>query len=250
MSISKTQGQPETPPDKTVARFDLSNGAQLQVKLSATADSFIIQLANRHKQPQQSLPECLPESPQERRAVSLIKLPLDLLPELKRALAQLEHTLANRAADQDEPHESENNQHQLNFAANGEVEGNEPIEEEDYSINPRRASFAHESEQEFAQILDFYQIEWLYEPCTFAIRWDEEGNVVESFTPDFYLPEQDQYIELTTLKQELVTKKNRKVRLLKGLYPGINIKIIYGKDYRRLLEKYATKLEKKEEGPK
>lgn len=109
----------------------------------------------------------------------------------------------------------------------------------------RQIVFSHPSEEEFARILDFYQIKWEYEPRTFPIEWDEEGNVTESFTPDFYLPEQDLYIELTTLKQSLVTKKNRKVRRLKELYPDINIKIFYGKDYMKLLEKFDAR--KKEE---
>lgn len=99
--------------------------------------------------------------------------------------------------------------------------------------------FAHHSEEEFAKILDFYQIKWEYEPRSFPLVWDKQGNVIEGFTPDFYLPEMDLYIELTTLKQRLVTKKNRKLRLLRQLYPDIKIKIFYGKDYRSLLLKYG-----------
>jgi len=73
--------------------------------------------------------------------------------------------------------------------------------------NAENIIFAHESEKEFARILDFYRIKWEYEPRTFTLEWDEEGNAVKSFTPDFYLPELDLYIELTTLNQKLVTKK-------------------------------------------
>jgi hypoxanthine phosphoribosyltransferase len=79
------------------------------------------------------------------------------------------------------------------------------------------------------------------------IEWDKEGNVKEEFTPDFYLPDLDLYIELTTLKQKLVTKKNRKIRRLKELYPHINIKIFYGKDYRRLLQRFGIR---QKSGPK
>ncbi len=99
--------------------------------------------------------------------------------------------------------------------------------------------FAHPSETEFAQVLDFYRIPWRYEPHTYALAWDDQGRVTEAFTPDFYLPELDLYLELTTMKQSLVTKKNRKVRRLRELYPQVNIKIIYGKDYHRLLRKYG-----------
>ena len=72
------------------------------------------------------------------------------------------------------------------------------------------------------------------------IEWDKDGNVVSSFTPDFYLPDHDIYIELTTLKQPLVTKKNRKIRLLRELYPEIKIKVLYASDYRKLIEKFAA----------
>ena len=99
--------------------------------------------------------------------------------------------------------------------------------------------FAHRSEAEFAKILDFYGIRWEYEPRSFPLEWDDGGRVIESFNPDFYLPEFDLYIELTTLKQSLVTRKNRKVRRLRELYPGINIKIFYGRDFRQLLLKYG-----------
>jgi len=103
----------------------------------------------------------------------------------------------------------------------------------------REIGFAHPSEEEFASILNFYHIRWEYEPKTFPVRWDESGKVVESFTPDFYLPDLDLYIELTTMKQSLVTKKNKKMRLLRKVYPELNIKLFYGKDYRQLLRKYG-----------
>ncbi len=99
--------------------------------------------------------------------------------------------------------------------------------------------FAHESEREFAAILDFYQLDWLYEPRTFPLQWDREGRPVVSFSPDFYLPELDLYIELTTLRQSLVTKKNRKLRRLRELYPDVNIKLFYGRDFRSLMAKYG-----------
>lgn len=100
-------------------------------------------------------------------------------------------------------------------------------------------SFAHPSEEEFARMLDFYQIKWLYEPKTFPLEWDSEGNITVAFAPDFYLPEQDLYVELTTQKQKLVWKKNKKIRRLKEIYPHVKIKIIYGRDYRGLLQKYG-----------
>lgn len=101
--------------------------------------------------------------------------------------------------------------------------------------------FAHRSEAEFARILDFYGIRWEYEPRSFPLEWDARGRVIESFNPDFYLPEVDLFIELTTLKQSLVTKKNRKIRRLRELYPNVNVKIFYGRDFRQLLLKYGLR---------
>ncbi len=99
--------------------------------------------------------------------------------------------------------------------------------------------FAHPSERECARILDFYRIRWEYEPRTFPIEWDKKGRVIASFAPDFYLPDLDLYIELTTMSQKLVTKKNRKIRRLRELYPDVNVKIFYQKDFRNLLLKYG-----------
>lgn len=99
--------------------------------------------------------------------------------------------------------------------------------------------FAHNSERQFAKLLDFYQIDWLYEPTTFDIDWDRDGNVTQRFAPDFYLPQFDVYIEITTLNQKLVTKKNRKVKRLTALYPDVQCKILYQKDYINLLVKYG-----------
>ena len=100
-------------------------------------------------------------------------------------------------------------------------------------------SFAHESEEAFARFLDFYGIRWRFEPTCFALRRDESGKVIESFTPDFFLPDLNLYVELTTMKQRLVTRKNRKLRLMRRLYPDIRVKILYGRDYRKLLFKFG-----------
>jgi hypothetical protein len=94
------------------------------------------------------------------------------------------------------------------------------------------------SEAEFARILDYYQVPWQYEPHTFPILWNLSGDVLESFSPDFYLPDADLYIELTTLRQKLVRKKNRKLRRLRELYPELRIKLFYARDFRALMLKY------------
>ena len=100
-------------------------------------------------------------------------------------------------------------------------------------------TFAHPSEAEMARILDFYEVRWEYEPVVFPILWSLDGAVLESFAPDFYLPDLDLYLELTTLRQKLVRKKNRKLRRLRELYPDVHIKLFYARDFRALMLKYG-----------
>ena len=107
------------------------------------------------------------------------------------------------------------------------------------ATNVDDARFAHESEEEFARILDFYNVRWQYEPRTFPLRQEPDGRIVEAFSPDFYLPDFDLYLELTTLKQGLVTDKHRKMRRLVELYPDVQIKLLYKRDYLSLLAKYG-----------
>ncbi|TAM61604.1 hypothetical protein EPN52_02225 [bacterium] len=103
-----------------------------------------------------------------------------------------------------------------------------------------KRAFAHPSEAEVARIFDYYRVRYEYEPRSFPIAWDDEGRVVESFTPDFYLPDYDLYVEVTVLKQSLVTRKNRKVRLLRTLYPHVSVKLLYNRDIRALFAKYGV----------
>jgi hypoxanthine phosphoribosyltransferase len=110
--------------------------------------------------------------------------------------------------------------------------------------NPKRPDgapipFSHPAEEAFAQVLDFYHERWEYEPMTFPLRWDETGRITMAFSPDFYLPDEDLYVELTTMRQRLVTHKNRKLRLLSELYPGVKCKLIYRRDVANLAVKYG-----------
>ena len=117
----------------------------------------------------------------------------------------------------------------------GLLKGDSPANQtHDIARDP--SPFAHPSEREFAQILDFYGLGWHYEPRSFPLRWEDE-QVVEMLTPDFYLPELELYVELTTMKQSLVTEKNRKIRRMRELYPEISIKLLYRRDFHRILAK-------------
>jgi len=115
----------------------------------------------------------------------------------------------------------------------GKANAEEPVEELRSPV-----AFAHNSEEEFARILDFYGVEWQYEPRSFTLR-EENGRILEAFTPDFYLPDLDLYIELTTLKQSLVTEKHRKLRRFQERYPEAQIKLLHKSDYLSLLAKYG-----------
>jgi cytidylate kinase len=132
----------------------------------------------------------------------------------------------------------------LSAAAAAEVQFQVRLQLARYGIVPpdrvrvERKAFGHPSEEVFANLLDFYRIAWDYEPRSFPLQWDKDGKVTEAFTPDFYLPEFDLYVELTTMKQANVTKKNRKIRLLRAIYPHVNIQVFYQKDVQDLVMKY------------
>lgn len=100
------------------------------------------------------------------------------------------------------------------------------------------SAFAHSSEQRFARLLDFYRLRWEYEPHTYVVAWNEKGEPSESFTPDFWLPDVGVYVEVTTLRQPLVTRKNRKLRRFRELYPDRRISLLYRGDLEHLRARY------------
>lgn len=99
--------------------------------------------------------------------------------------------------------------------------------------------FAHAIEKEFARILDYYGIKWAYEPRTFPLAWDEDGTVTAAFAPDFYLVDEDLFVELTTARPKLITKKNKKIKRMAELYPEINVKLFKRSDLRDMMIKYG-----------
>ena len=99
--------------------------------------------------------------------------------------------------------------------------------------------FQHVAEARFARLLDFYGVTWQYEPHEFPIEWDGDDRPVGWFRPDFYLPDFDLHIEITTSQQKLVTKKNRKLRLLREHFPEIRCRLFYQRDVLELLRKYG-----------
>lgn len=103
--------------------------------------------------------------------------------------------------------------------------------------------FIHPIEQAFARILDFYGVEWEYEPRSFPLKYDRDGNVIEAFKPDFYLPQQNLYVELTTLRPKLTLRKNRKLKRVKELYPDINIKLFKRRELRNMMLRFGMEEE-------
>jgi hypothetical protein len=102
-------------------------------------------------------------------------------------------------------------------------------------------AFAHASEAEIARLLDFYGIHWQYEPRSFPLEWADDGRMTQSFTPDFYLPDYDLFLEITTIKPSLANRKNRKIRRLRELYPEVNVKLLALRDVEALMLKYGRR---------
>jgi hypoxanthine phosphoribosyltransferase len=127
--------------------------------------------------------------------------------------------------------------------SSGRVATLSPVQPETPDFQAYRGSepprFANPAELEYAKILDYYGIPWMYEPTTFVLERDEEGRITEAFAPDFYLPDQDLYLEVTVMKQSLVTRKNRKLRKLRQLYPEVKIKLFYERDFERLAVRFG-----------
>lgn len=105
--------------------------------------------------------------------------------------------------------------------------------------NKPKPVFIHPIEEVFSRILDYYGVEWEYEPRTFPLEWDSEGNIIEAFKPDFYLPQQNLYVELTTLRPKLTQKKNRKMKKVQQLYPELNIKLFKRRELRNMMLRFG-----------
>ncbi|HWG55594.1 MAG TPA: hypothetical protein VNT58_03635 [Gaiellaceae bacterium] len=118
--------------------------------------------------------------------------------------------------------------------------GDEPAFRAYTGVKPPK--FANDVELECAKMLDFYGVPWDYEPTTFVLDRDAEGRVTSAFTPDFYLPEQDLYVEVTVMRQSLVTRKNRKLREIRRLYPDVRVKLFYRRDIERLAQRLRLRL--------
>jgi hypothetical protein len=100
-------------------------------------------------------------------------------------------------------------------------------------------AFAHNAERQLARLLDFYAVRWEYEPHTFILSRGPDGHPTSAFSPDFWLPDHGRYLEVTTLNQKLVTRKNRKLRRLRELHPDVDVTLVYQRDYLQLLVRFG-----------
>ncbi|MDQ3328383.1 MAG: hypothetical protein M3506_07665 [Chloroflexota bacterium] len=103
------------------------------------------------------------------------------------------------------------------------------------------ARFANTTEADFGRLLQRLRLRWEYEPHTFVLRTKPDGTPALAFTPDFYLPDLNVYFELTTLRQKLVTLKNRKARLLAEQRPDVRLRILYRRDCQDVLRPARTR---------
>lgn len=109
-------------------------------------------------------------------------------------------------------------------------------------------SFANRSEFEFARLLEFYGIVWEYEPRCFPIGFNAEGSPDRWFKPDFYLPAQDRFIELTTRARKATQDKKTKLRLLHEHHPQVRCMILYRNDYLNLAASFGLDVPDRLEG--
>ena len=103
-------------------------------------------------------------------------------------------------------------------------------------------TFAHHAERALAELFDRHGIRWRYEPHLFELQNDGEGRTTRAFKPDFYLPDLDLYVECTTMKQSLTSRKKQKARAAEARH-GIVVVILYRRDFERLSDQHGLRLE-------
>jgi len=96
--------------------------------------------------------------------------------------------------------------------------------------------FAHESEEMFADILDELDLKWEYEPTVFVIK-EKNGIIKKAFKPDFYIPELNLYIEISTCQNR--RRKRRKVEQAQEMHPDANIILLLSDRLNEIFSDYS-----------
>jgi len=84
-------------------------------------------------------------------------------------------------------------------------------------------------EANIARLFNYLGIKWIHQPRTFDL-----GS--QNYTPDFYLPDYNVYIEVKNFLWKYSRIRDRKFR---KLYPDINLILLLKKDYLKLEKKYS-----------
>lgn len=98
-------------------------------------------------------------------------------------------------------------------------------------------SFAHPVERELARVFDEHGIAWEYEPHSFVLERNEDGSIREAFTPDFWLPDLDLYVECTVMRQRLTSRKRSKARRTSER-AGIQVQVLFRRDIAGLASRW------------
>jgi len=90
-------------------------------------------------------------------------------------------------------------------------------------------------EANFARLLMFLGVDFEYEPKRFVMK-DEEGRVVATYLPDFFLTDLNRYVELKGRWDDFAREK---VELFRRIYPSVILDVVESADYRRLESKFS-----------
>ena len=85
-------------------------------------------------------------------------------------------------------------------------------------------------EANIARLFNYLGIRWQHQPKIFNL-------VSQNYTPDFYLPDDDIYIEVKNFLWKYSKIRDRKFR---KLYPDIKLTLLLKKDYLELEKKYSN----------
>ncbi|MCB9819038.1 hypothetical protein H6788_02550 [Candidatus Nomurabacteria bacterium] len=85
-------------------------------------------------------------------------------------------------------------------------------------------------EANYARVLNLTGIKWIHQPKRFRLK-------SQYYTPDFYLPESDKYIEIKNFLSDYSLKRDKEFR---ELYPKLELELVLKEDYKKLEEEFAN----------
>ena len=100
--------------------------------------------------------------------------------------------------------------------------------------------FAHPVERALSGVLDELGVRWRYEPHTFVLGRHPSGSVSAAFTPDFYLPDLDLYLECSVARTGLLRRKRRKIEATQRRY-GVVVHLVRRSDFETLVRRWSLR---------